>query len=614
MKFRKDINGLRAIAVIGVLLFHFNEFWMPGGFAGVDVFFVISGFLMTGIIFRGIEQENFSSFKFYVARANRIVPALSVLCLILLIFGWFFTLDSVFETMSEHVGSSVGFFSNLTYWREAGYFETASHEKWLLHTWSLSVEWQFYIIYPLALVVIHKFSSVKVLKALIIVGTLLSFVICIYVTYKMPNPAYYLLPTRMWEMLLGGVAYIYPFTLKDKEKKYLELSGLALILGSYLFISKENPWPGYLAIFPVLGSFLIIQAKCNNSLVTGNVILQKIGSWSYSIYLWHWPLVVYMYIYMEPSFTVIALLITLSIILGFLSYSLVERRILGIKALVLWSITLGLSTFIFFNNGKFDIREKSHDPRNKILNTYKKYQMDPTGLFSKCNASIQIEHKGVPQVDKSCVSLEKGGIFVWGDSHMGALSTGLRYEMAHNTPFSMLTSSGCAPSFAIKRNGFNRFDQGCDFSNSIAYESILKAKPNVVIIGTFEKHENYDWIATFTKLKSMGITKIILIGPFPQWQPSLPIVYVERHMGEDFISDKGFSKSLIKSNDYLISLSSKHKDLVFINMLDNLCFYTEKSELKCRAKIDDTLLAFDAGHLTVEASRFIAKHYIVPYL
>lgn len=161
MQFRKDINGLRAIAVCAVVLFHFNAPWMPGGFAGVDVFFVISGFLMTGIILRGIQEKNFSLMKFYVARANRIIPALAVLCLVLLVVGWFHLTPMEYKTLAKHVVSSITFYSNHVYWGEAGYFTAASNEKWLLHSWSLSVEWQFYIIYPVILVTMHKLMPVK---------------------------------------------------------------------------------------------------------------------------------------------------------------------------------------------------------------------------------------------------------------------------------------------------------------------------------------------------------------------------------------------------------------------------------------------------------------------
>lgn len=324
MKFRKDINGLRAFAVIGVLLFHFNASWMPGGFAGVDVFFVISGFLMTGIIFRGIEQENLSILKFYVARANRIIPALALLCFVLLIFGWFYLTPLEYKALGKHAASSVSFLSNFAYWKEAGYFDAASHEKWLLHTWSLSVEWQFYIIYPLILVAMRKFMSIKTMKLMLIVGTVLGFIFCVIASYKWPNPAYYLLPTRAWEMMIGGVAYLYPFTLQENRKKLVEWTGLALVIGSYFLISADDAWPGYLALFPVVGSFLIIQAQRNDSIITSNIVFQKIGAWSYSIYLWHWPLVVIIYVFSLPEYYVY-LGMALSILLGFLSYKYVEK-------------------------------------------------------------------------------------------------------------------------------------------------------------------------------------------------------------------------------------------------------------------------------------------------
>ncbi|MFT6212948.1 MAG: peptidoglycan/LPS O-acetylase OafA/YrhL, partial [Alphaproteobacteria bacterium] len=323
MQFRKDINGLRAIAVIAVVLFHFNASWISGGFAGVDVFFVISGFLMTGIIFRGIEQGNFSILKFYVARANRIIPALAALCLALFIWGWFYLTPYDYKALGKHIASSMFFLSNIAYWKEAGYFDAASHEKWLLHSWSLSAEWQFYIIYPLILVGIRKFMSVKALKLMVLLGVILGFMLCVVVTYKAPNPAYYLLPTRAWEMMIGGVAYLYPFAIAEKRKKFLEWSGLLLIIASYFLISKENPWPGYLAFFPVLGSFFIIQAGRNNSFVTGNFIFQKLGAWSYSIYLWHWPLVVAIY-YFSLNDVFIYIGIALSILLGFLSNRYIE--------------------------------------------------------------------------------------------------------------------------------------------------------------------------------------------------------------------------------------------------------------------------------------------------
>jgi peptidoglycan/LPS O-acetylase OafA/YrhL len=240
LKFRSDINGLRAIAVIAVVLFHFSPSLMPGGFAGVDVFFVISGYLMTGIIFKGLEQNSFSVLNFYVSRANRIIPALAVLCLVLLVLGCLFLSPLDYKTLGKHIASSMLFISNFIYWRESGYFDAESHGKWLLHTWSLSVEWQFYIIYPVLLVAFRKLVPLKALKNAVVIGTIVGFIFCVVATFKFPNPAYYLIPTRAWEMMLGGVAYLYPITFIRRRKKYLELFGLLLIFSSYYFLTYNK--------------------------------------------------------------------------------------------------------------------------------------------------------------------------------------------------------------------------------------------------------------------------------------------------------------------------------------------------------------------------------------
>jgi len=324
LKFRKDINGLRALAVIAVMIFHFNPAWMPGGFAGVDVFFVISGFLMTGIIFRGLEQGDFSLGRFYKARAKRITPPLAVLCLSVLVFGFFFFTHIDLIALAKHAASSILFISNITYWQESGYFDASSKEKWLLHTWSLSAEWQFYIAYPFLLVILRKVLSLKTLKRTVLIGTVLGFAYCLKHTYSEPEQAYFLLPTRAWEMMLGGVAFLYPFKLQDHMKRVLEASGLLLVIASYFFISEHSPWPGYLALFPVLGTFFIIQAHRESSPFTGNFIFQKIGAWSYSIYLWHWPIVVAIY-YFSLNQSMVFAGIALSIFLGFISYKYIEN-------------------------------------------------------------------------------------------------------------------------------------------------------------------------------------------------------------------------------------------------------------------------------------------------
>jgi len=180
MNFRQDINGLRAIAVLAVILFHFNPAWLPGGFAGVDVFFVISGYLMTSIIYRGLSNDNLSVLQFYLARGRRIIPALLAPCLLLLVLGWFVFLPLDYAALGKHVAASVSFVSNMVYWKESSYFAAGAHEKWLLHTWSLSVEWQFYLLYPLCLLVLKRWFGLKSLRWLLLAGSVLGYGLACY--------------------------------------------------------------------------------------------------------------------------------------------------------------------------------------------------------------------------------------------------------------------------------------------------------------------------------------------------------------------------------------------------------------------------------------------------
>jgi peptidoglycan/LPS O-acetylase OafA/YrhL len=623
LKFRTDINGLRAIAVIAVVLFHFNPNWVPGGFAGVDVFFVISGFLMTSIIFRGLEENTFNLFKFYVSRANRIIPALAVLCFVLLVFGWFYLTPSGYQILGKHAATSMGFFSNVFYWRESGYFDGASHEKWLLHTWSLSVEWQFYIIYPAVLIILKKFISIQKLKILLVLVTIVGFSGCVYATIRWPDPAYYLLPTRAWEMMLGGLAYLYPIALKNSQKKSIELLGIGMILFSYAFISSDTPWPGYLAIFPVLGAYLVLISNRQNSLITNNTIFQILGKWSYSIYLWHWPLVVFGYNFFDPpNWWLYG--IPLSIVLGFISYKFIENyrfpsfeswfQIFKVKPI--WSAVgvIIFSLFIFTLDG-FNVpyRSAANTESAKLIDKYKNYNMDPSGLFLKCNASLQMKNNGVAHVDDECLNDTKNGLFLWGDSHMGSLSVGLRENLPKNMAFSQLTSSGCAPSFKIKRNGHDRFDVGCDYSNGIAYDSILKTRPNIVILGAQGQHTKNDWLKTVSILKELNVKKIIILGPFLQWLPSLPSIYAKRHLGEYFIHDMALDKNTIANNAYMKKLAKANTDFYFIDIFASLC-KGDNHNLSCRARVENELITFDYGHLTLEGTNFIVKEYILDLL
>ena len=216
MIFRHDINGLREIAVVIVVLFHFGLPGFSGGFVGVDVFFVISGFLMTGIIFTKLQKNQFSVLEFYLARARRIIPALAALCLILLFLAWFLLPPYEYDRLGKHIIGAATFLSNIVFFKESGYFDASSHEKWLLHTWSLSVEWQFYIIYPVLILVLRKMFSMTLIPWMLLSFALGSFLLSAFLPDRWAVAGFYLLPTRAWEMMLGGLVFL--FALKSSKK------------------------------------------------------------------------------------------------------------------------------------------------------------------------------------------------------------------------------------------------------------------------------------------------------------------------------------------------------------------------------------------------------------
>jgi peptidoglycan/LPS O-acetylase OafA/YrhL len=358
--FRPDINGLRAWAVMSVVFFHFGVPGFSGGFIGVDIFFVISGYLMTGIItgkliteplHKGPDTANrFSIIDFYLARARRILPALIVLCLFLLVLGWFYLSARDYKMLGTHVISALTFISNIKFWDEAGYFDTASHEKLLLHTWSLSVEWQFYIIFPVVLVVLWKLiPNRRFMGLMLVAGFLASLAVSVIMTPKTPSAAFYLLPTRAWEMLAGGLVYFY--AQQRLPNPYwatgLELTGFGLILLSLIFFDASTPWPGYHALVPTVGSVLVLLAARSTSVFTGTRPAQWLGKTSYSIYLWHWPLsVALIYLELDHHWGAISVSMVLTLMLGWASWAYVEqpagRRLIRFKKLPQIAVTCGL--------------------------------------------------------------------------------------------------------------------------------------------------------------------------------------------------------------------------------------------------------------------------------
>jgi peptidoglycan/LPS O-acetylase OafA/YrhL len=325
LAFRPDINGLRAIAVLAVLGFHFEVAPFGGGFVGVDIFFVISGYLMTAIILGRIERGTFSIAGFYLDRARRIVPALAVLLAAILAAGAFFLLPDEYALLARQAGSSALFVSNILHWRETGYFDPGIDQKWLLHSWTLSLEWQFYLLYPLLLPLIVRVFPPGRRRNLLAAAALLSLALMLALARTAPAAGFYLLPPRAWELLAGALVYLVP-PLSGRSARIAQAAGLALIAASVVLIGPDG-WPDGRALAPVAGTMLVILAARTGSSLTGNAAAGWIGLNSYSLYLWHWPVVVALRRSGHAGeWPWIAAGLAAAFLLGHLSWRFVERR------------------------------------------------------------------------------------------------------------------------------------------------------------------------------------------------------------------------------------------------------------------------------------------------
>lgn len=428
LHFRGDINGLRAWAVTAVILYHFGVSGFSGGFVGVDVFFVISGFLMTGIIVSGLEiagWAGFSVWKFYLARARRILPALIALCAMLLTLGWWVLLPIDFKALGTHAVFSLAFLSNIKFWREAGYFDATSHEKWLLHTWSLSVEWQFYLLLPLALLAVWKWHpGRRPIIVLMTTGLLVTFALSVLGTALWPTATFYLLHTRAWEMLAGGLVYLlaHRWILTAQQRTAIEVVALLLVVGSIAGFDATSPWPGWRAIVPVAGTVGVLLSARANSYWTGNRVTQWMGTRSYSLYLWHWPLVVALtYLDLKAAPVAIAAALGLTVLLGHLSYHLVEspaRTHLGRLRLGWGAAALMCATMVVASAGSW-VRMKEG-----VLGRFSPEIETTSQEALNRNPRLAVCHQETGTMSPSCIfgGTQRRAI-VLGDSHANAVVT-----------------------------------------------------------------------------------------------------------------------------------------------------------------------------------------------
>jgi peptidoglycan/LPS O-acetylase OafA/YrhL len=350
-KYRADIDGLRAIAVLSVVAFHAFPEWVKGGFIGVDVFFVISGFLISTIIFGSLEKGTFSFSDFYARRIKRIFPALVLVLIASYVFGWFTLFTDEYQRLGKHIAAGALFLSNIQLWKEAGYFDASADTKPLLHLWSLGIEEQFYIVWPLLLWFAWK-RKFNFLVITVIVAVA-SFYLNVQNVHKDAVAAFYSPFTRFWELLCGSsLAWLTLYrqeafaSIKIRVDTWLNalfkgeqpgqvlpgllsVCGLVLLVYGFWRINKEVDFPGTWAVVPVLSAVLLISAGPKawlNRVILSNRFAVWFGLISFPLYLWHWPLLAFARIVegQEPSGEIRVAVVLLSIVLAWMTYKLVE--------------------------------------------------------------------------------------------------------------------------------------------------------------------------------------------------------------------------------------------------------------------------------------------------
>jgi peptidoglycan/LPS O-acetylase OafA/YrhL len=358
--YRADIDGLRAIAIISVVMFHMVPEYFAGGFAGVDIFFVISGYLISSIIMQQMEKKTFTFFDFYMKRVIRLFPSLLIVLVSSFLIGWFILLPTEFEQLGKHVAGGSGFLANIVLFKEVNYFNKASELKPLLHLWSLGIEEQFYFFWPVILFITWKIKP-KFVPYLAIALIAYSFGINLNKIQKKPEFAFFMPQSRFWELffgcLLGYFDFINMKLVHTKIQNTVGIVGFLTCLLSFAILDGSSQFPGYLALIPVIGTSLIIISGSDSFLsktLLSHPFLVFIGLISYPLYLWHWPLLSFSHIMYNgpaPIFVRIWLVILASILASF-TFKFIEKPLKGLNATIRFKLmsffVIGVATIGIF--------------------------------------------------------------------------------------------------------------------------------------------------------------------------------------------------------------------------------------------------------------------------
>ena len=632
--YRADIDGLRAVAVSVVVGYHAFDQWMPGGFIGVDVFFVISGYLISGIILSALAQHRFSFANFYARRIRRIFPALAIVLAAVAVAGWFTLYADDYEQLGRHIAAGAGFASNFVLWRESGYFDTAVDLKPLLHLWSLGIEEQFYLIWPMLLVLCSRWRLGPLLLTLA-VGTG-SFVLSNWLVDIDRVAAFFAPWTRFWELLTGATLACIETQPEWKSRldrvvsipalaDVLAIVGLAMITAGVIVIDATRAFPGLWVLMPVIGTFLLLvagtRAWVNRSLLSFAPIVW-VGLISYPLYLWHWPLLTFARIVNggTPSGYIRLAMIAVSVALAWVTYRVIEwpvrfgprrRYIVPVLASAMSVLfALGLATDAAAG---FVDRSINRSDAAQPVQFYERMRRGGlrTSYRHQCDFLDWITEKTRDAIDPSCTAAgPNGSVFLWGDSFAQALSQGIREQLPDDITLAQVTTSECAPAI----DDFDPVPSGrrCEKTNRYAMDAIARLRPRLVIIAQSNRHDATDWLRLAGRALELGAAQAMVVGPFPVWTPSLPRVFADHHLGDraEYVTT-GLNQDLFAIDRRLKSTLAGTPNLTYVSLLESIC-----REPACLARVPGEgpldLMAVDFGHLTPKGSSYVGRAVFKP--
>lgn len=645
LRYRPEIDGLRAIAVLSVVFFH-AKLGPPGGFVGVDIFFVISGYLISALILRDFENAKFSIIEFWERRARRIIPALAVMVAVTLIAGYIFLIPEELKSLGASAFAQSLFIANIYFSRSGeGYFDGPAEEMPLLHTWSLAVEEQFYLVFPLLLSLLFLFPAFRTRKGLIgIFGAMLvgSLVLSQLALKSSPTDSFYLLPSRAWELLVGALLAFVPYHWNPRKKhlrETLSYLGLLLILFALFFYSEGTPFPGLSALVPCLGVFLIIFS--NSQIATSNVELVPLTSlgrvlsskpfvWvgliSYSLYLWHWPILVFLkYLNLDSLPVPLKLLaVALSFGAAYLSYRFVEQtfrqRKLCSSRTAIFAFALGclVLTAAF---GRFTDKENGFPMRYDGFLSSMDNLKDQATSDELSTGSDRIKSDKLPVVGDQDANLPVS-ILLWGDSHARRVVAALAdVSLAEDIGVRARIKPSANPLLDLPSDG-----KSAKKWQEETFDYIKRNKvKNVVLCARWERHLNTDaepefkkaLLNTIARLNSVG-AKVFIIIQVPNYDVSIPhLLMISRVLHRDPQPYLRTPAEHRKINALFFDMAAENKNPMAVFLDPTSYFLTPDGSAFLVAK-DGTPLYSDKHHLTYAAAREylgkMLKDSLVPQL